>query len=219
MPRGRVAGGRSLLGEPGLGVGIRPVANKSQISGTKGLRECGESTRGRGSLCLPPAPALPLLLPPGAAEGARRAHFGLATTPQSSAPCALLVAVPCQSSDLPAAPRCQRTPGLATGAGSGSRLVESTSSCLRAAMRRGSCQPWCRTPRSSSNPAASSLARAEAGCAVSRAQGWFYPSQPCSGLGCCALWSLGFGKGEPRGWDPGGSTHLAPPQRTGTPLP
>lgn len=74
-------------------------------------------------------------------------------------------------------------------------------------------------PGAAATRAASSLARAEAGCAVSRAQGWFYPSQPCSGLGCCALWSLGFGKGEPRGWDPGGSTHLAPPQRTGTPLP
>lgn len=152
VPAGRVAGGHSLLGEPGLGVGIRPVANKSQVPGTKGLPERGESTRGRGSLCLPPAPALPLLPPPGAAEGARRARFGLATTPRSLAPCTPLVAAVCQSSDLPAAPRCQRTPGLATGAGSGSRLVESTSSCLRAAMRGGSCQPWSRAPRSSSNP-------------------------------------------------------------------
>lgn len=83
----------------------------------------------------------------------------------------------------------------------------------------GAASPGAGLPGAAATHAASSLAQAEAGCAVTRAQGWFYPSQPCSGLGCCALWSLGFGKGEPRGWDPGGSTHLAPPQRTGTPLP
>lgn len=77
-------------GWPGLGVGIRPVANKSQVSGAKGLRERGERKRGRGSLCLPQRL---LFLSSYLWEQVRvlaGCSFGLAATPQSSGSCAPL---------------------------------------------------------------------------------------------------------------------------------